>query len=82
MTGASGDIATVTTPTSLPDTQDVISGHLNDIVVTHILRSQYFDDPADLARLPVVSRAMRVTVAETGLQFEELNAWEPRGSDV
>ena len=71
MTGASGDIATVTTPTSLPDTQDVISGHLNDIVVTHILRSQYFDDPADLARLRPVSRAMREAVAATELRFME-----------
>ena len=46
---------------------------LNDIVVTHILRSEHFDDPADLARLPVVSRAMRDAVAETGLPFEEIN---------
>ena len=29
------------------------------LVVTHILRSEYFDDDADLARLPAVSRAMR-----------------------
>ena len=45
---------------------------LNDIVVTHILRPKHFDDPADLARLPVVSRAMRDAVAATGLRFEEL----------
>ena len=44
----------------------------NDVVVTHILRSEYFDDPADLARLPAVSRAMRDAVAATGLRFEEL----------
>ena len=42
------------------------------LVVTHILRSEHFDDPADLARLPAVSRTMRDAVAETGLQFEEL----------
>ena len=45
---------------------------LNDIVVTHILKSAYFDDPADLARLPAVSRAMRDTVSGAGLRFEEL----------
>ena len=44
----------------------------NHIVVTHVLRSEHFDDPADLARLPAVSRAMRDAVAETGLAFEEL----------
>ena len=46
---------------------------LNDIVVTHVLRSEHFDDPADLARLPAVSRAMRDAVAETGLRFAELD---------
>ena len=45
----------------------------NDIVVTHVLRSEYFDDPADLARLPAVSRAMRDAVAETGLRLKELD---------
>ena len=45
----------------------------NHLVVAHILRSEYFDDPADLARLQSVSRAMRDTVAATGLAFEELN---------
>ena len=51
---------------------EAIPGLLNDIVVTHVLRSEYFDDPADLARLPAVSRAMRDAVAATGLRFEEL----------
>ena len=31
-----------------------IPGLLNDIVVTHVLKSEHFDDPADLARLPAV----------------------------
>ena len=52
---------------------EAIPGLLNDIVVTHVLRSENFDDPADLARLPAVSRAMRDAVAVTGLQFEELD---------
>jgi len=52
---------------------EAIPGLLNDIVVTHVLRSENFDDPADLARLPAVSRAMRDAVAATGLQFEELD---------
>ena len=51
---------------------EAIPGLLNDVVFTHVLRSENFDDPADLARLPVVSRAMRDAVAGTGLRFEEL----------
>ena len=54
------------------DAQEALPGLPNHLVVTHILRSEYFDDPADLARLPAVSRTMRDAVAETGLQFEEL----------
>ena len=53
---------------------EAIPGLLSDIVVTHILRSEYFDDPADLARLQVVSCATRDAVAATGLAVEELNA--------
>ena len=64
------------------DGGEAITGLPNDIVVTLILRSEYFDDPADLARLPAVSRAMRGAVAATGLQFEELDEDEavPLGS--
>ena len=51
---------------------EAIPGLLNDIVVTHVLTSENFDDPADLARLPAVSRAMRDAMAATGLRFEEL----------
>ena len=72
MTDTSGDIATATTPASLADAQEAIPGLLDDIIVTHILRTEHFDDPADLARLPAVSRAMRDAVAVTGLGFEEL----------
>jgi len=52
---------------------EAIPGLLNDIVFAHVLRPEYFDDPADLARLPAVSLAMRDLVAETGLRFEELD---------
>ena len=69
MTGASGDIATVSTPASLADAQEAIPGLLDDIVVAHVLRTEHFDD---LARLPAVSRAMRDAVAPTGLRFVEL----------
>ena len=51
---------------------EAIPGLLNDIVVTHVLRRENFDDPADLARLPAVSRVMRDAVAATGLTFAEL----------
>jgi len=52
---------------------EAIPGLPNHLVVTHVLRSEYFDDDADLARLPAVSRAMRDLVAETGLRFKELD---------
>jgi len=54
------------------DPQEAIPGLPDHLVVTHILRTEYFDDPADLARLPSVSRAMRNAVAGTGLRFKEL----------
>ena len=72
-TFVNGTIAAVGTPASLADAQEAIPGLLDDIVVTHVLRSEHFDDPADLARLPAVSRAMRDAVAATGLGFTELN---------
>ena len=72
MTGANGDNATANTLTSLADAQDAIPGLLDHLVATHILRSEHFDDPADLARLPAVSRAMCDAVAATGLRFQEL----------
>ena len=61
--------------TNTANAGDAIPGLLNDIVVTHVLRSEHFDDPADLARLPAVSRAMRDAVAATGLAFEELGEY-------
>ena len=60
--------------------QEAITGLPNHLVVTHILRSDYFDDPADLARLTAVSHAMRDAVTATGLRFEELD--EMRASQL
>ena len=60
------------TDTNQSDAGEAIPGLLDDIVFTHVLRSEYFDDPADLARLPAVSRAMRDAMVATGLRFEEL----------
>ena len=77
MTAASGDMTTITTHARPTDAQEAIPDHL---VVTHVLRSEHFDDPADLARLPAVSRAMRDVVAEMGLRFEELD--EKRAVDL
>ena len=57
MPDADGDIATVATPASLADAGEAIPRLPNHLVVEHILRSEHFDDPADLARLPAVSRA-------------------------
>jgi hypothetical protein len=53
--------------------QEAIPGLPDHLVVAHILRSGHFDDPADLARLPAVSRAMRDVVEGTGLRFAELD---------
>jgi hypothetical protein len=50
---------------------EAIPGLPDHLVATQILRSEYFDDPADLARLPAVSRTMRDAVAETGIRFED-----------
>ena len=50
-----------------------IPGFPNHLVVEHVLRSEYFHDPADLARLPTVSHAMRDAVAGTELRFKELD---------
>jgi hypothetical protein len=52
---------------------EAFPGLPNHLVVEHIFRSEYFDDPADLARLPAVSSAMRDTMAEMGLRFEEFD---------
>ena len=73
MPDADGDIATVATPASLADAGEAIPRLPNNLVVTHVLRSEHFDDPAVLARLKAVSRAMRDAVAATGLEFEELD---------
>ena len=67
----------VTTDMRGPSPQAAIPGLLDDIVVTHNLRSEYFgDEPADLARLRPVSRGMRDAVAATGVRVEELDEKE------
>ena len=53
MTGVTGGITTVTTPASLADAQEAIPGLPDHPVVTPIPSSEYFDAPADLARLPL-----------------------------
>jgi hypothetical protein len=80
VTAAIGGIAIATTPASPTDAQEAIPGLPDHLVAEHIVRSEYFDDPADLARLPAVSRAMRDVVAEMGLRFEELD--EKRAVDL
>ena len=72
MTAAFCGMAITTTPASLASSQEAIPGLPDHLVVEHIVRSENFDDPAELARLPAVSRGMRDAVAATGLRFEEL----------
>jgi hypothetical protein len=50
--------------------QEAFPGLPQDVVVTHILRSD--TDPIVLARLKAVSRAMRDAVERTGLRVEEM----------
>ena len=52
--------------------QEAIPGLPDHLVIIHVLRSEYFDDPADLARLRAVSRGMSDAVAAKGLELEEL----------
>ena len=67
----------ITTEMHGPSLQAAIPGLLDDIVVTHNLRSEYFgDEPADLSRLRPVSRGMRDAVAATGVRVEELDEKE------
>ena len=73
VTAAFCGMAITTTPASLASSQEAIPGLPDHLVVEHIVRSEYFDDPAELARLPAVSRGMRDAVAATGLRFEELD---------
>jgi len=61
------DANTANAGEAIPDLPD----HL---VVTHVLRPEYFDAPADLARLPAVSHAMRDAMASMGLRGTPLNA--------
>ena len=49
-----------------------IPGLLNDIVIAHVLRSENFNDPADVARLKAVSHAMHDAVAATGCALSKL----------
>ena len=70
--------AALATDTQQSDVQEAIPGLPDHLVATHILRSEYFDDPADLARLRVLSRGMRDAVAETGLRFEKMEENEAR----
>ena len=52
---------------------EVIPGLPDHLVAAHVLRSEFFDDPADLARLPAVSRAIRDAMAAAGFRYEELD---------
>ena len=64
---------TITTDTLETSPQAAIPGLPDHLVVALLLRSEYFDDPADLARLPTVSRAMRAAVAATGIRFVDIH---------
>lgn len=60
-----------TTPAPQIDTGEAFPGLPNHLVVAHILRSEFFYDPADFARLRLVSRAMRDTVTASGRSLDE-----------
>ena len=85
-TSATPDTATPMSDVIVPDATaahesavtQAIPGLPDDIVVT-LLRSTWLVDPADLARLSVVSRGMRHAVAATGRTIQEMNAFEAAG---
>ncbi len=54
---------------------EAIPGLPDHLVAEHSQRSEYFDDPAALARLTTVSRAMPDAPAETGPHSAE--RWGP-----
>jgi hypothetical protein len=58
------------TDTQQSSPQEAIPGLPDHLVVAYVLRSENFDDPADLTRLPAVSRAMRDAVTATGNRLE------------
>ena len=60
------------TATHDSSTQHAFPGLPQEVVVTHILRTD--TDPIVLARLRAVNRAMRDAVDKTGLLVEELSA--------
>ena len=66
--------AAQTTDTHQSSTQEAFPGLPQEVVVTHVLRSD--TDPIVLARLRAVNRAMRDAVDQTGLSVDELPAEE------
>ena len=86
-TSATPDTATPMSDDIVPDATaaqksavtQAIPGLPDDIVVTLVLRSTWLVDPADLARLSVVSRGMRHAVAATGRTIQEMDAYEAAG---
>ena len=58
------------TDTQQSSPQEANPGLPDHLVVAYVLRSENFDDPADLTRLPAVSRAMRDAVTATGNRLE------------
>ena len=75
-TPMSDDILPDATAAQKSAVTQAIPGLLDDIVVTHVLRSTWLLDPADLARLSVVSRGMRHAVAATGRTIQEMDAYQ------
>ena len=52
--------------------QEAIPGLPQEVVITHILRSENLADPTDLARLCAVSRGMCEAVTATGREIKEM----------
>ena len=66
--------AAQTTDTHESSTQEAFPGLPQEVVVTHVLRSD--TDPIVLARLRAVNRAMRDAVDATGLRVKEWSSEE------
>ena len=56
-----------------PARKDAFSSLPPDVISTHILRSDFLPEPADLGRLRAVSHAMRDAVDATGREIKKLS---------
>jgi hypothetical protein len=68
--------------TRRPEAPDLFSSLPLDVISTHILRSDFLPETADLGRLRAVSKRMRDAVDATGREIKKLSNLRSRGPRV